>query len=106
MTLKDKIETKAWMVFKLSLARAKHQCPRWARTSKMRQKFLKVYKKSAWKNEFRSAYGKDGGFYEVDHIIPLHGEHVSGLHVPWNLKVIRREINRAKGTMIVPEWIP
>ena len=42
--------------------------------------------------------------FEVDHIIPLHGNNVSGLHVPWNLKVIFKTVNRAKSTLIVEEW--
>ena len=34
--------------------------------------------------------------YEVDHIIPLHGENVSGLHVQGNLRIITAEENRKK----------
>jgi len=34
--------------------------------------------------------------WEVDHIIPLQGDRVSGLHVPENIQVIPRALNRAK----------
>ena len=37
-----------------------------------------------------------GFIWEVDHVIPLRGETVSGLHVPQNLQIIPKEINRAK----------
>lgn len=35
--------------------------------------------------------------YVVDHVWPLKGKNSCGLHVPWNLRIITREENTAKG---------
>ena len=39
--------------------------------------------------------------HAVDHVIPLNGDEVCGLHVPWNLEVITQEENLKKYNKLV-----
>lgn len=68
----------------------------------------KLQRKPEWLNkaqitEIRNFYRRSraktlrtGIQHSVDHIVPLQGKRVSGLHVPWNLQIITKSENSQK----------
>lgn len=88
----------------------------WAKRSsyinKNKEKFAKVFRfhaamrrkmvrsqriSSAYKDEIGRIYKERPEGLHVDHIVPVKGRNVCGLHVPWNLQYLRPEENRRKG---------
>lgn len=61
--------------------------PAWADHEKIRQFY----------DLARKLTEETGVIHEVDHIFPLQGKTVSGLHVHTNLQILTRQANRAKG---------
>lgn len=53
----------------------------------------------------RSISKKTGTQHHVDHIIPLQGKLVSGLHVPWNLRIIPAHENLSKSNKIIEDIV-
>ena len=75
------------------LAALQKASPAWANVEEMRL----VY-------QFAVALSQATGVaYEVDHIVPVRGKTVCGMHAESNLQVLRAELNRAKSNRWWPD---
>ena len=77
----------------LRVKRNRHATPKWL-TKEQKQQIVDIYEHM---RDCRATTGED---YHVDHIIPLRGENICGLHVPWNLQVLPADVNVSKSNEI------
>ncbi len=82
-----------------SYSSKKYRRLRGARLRKAQPKWLTKQHKKQMQDMYtlmrdcRACTGED---YHVDHIVPLKGDHICGLHVPWNLQVLPASVNMSK----------
>lgn len=95
-----------------ALSRARHRRHYWGMTPAKRRQYIAarscrtiarrhLYTPS-WvcRSTLDRVYRSTPEGYEVDHVVPLNGKTVCGLHVPWNLQYLPRSVNRAKGNKL------
>ena len=69
--------------------------------AKRRAKKLQAIPKFADLNKIKEIYKNCPKGYEVDHIIPLQGKNVSGLHIETNLQYLPMRENRVKSNKLI-----
>jgi 5-methylcytosine-specific restriction endonuclease McrA len=102
---KDLAKLKAWALdnpgkalasARKRVMRRRRAMPKWV-DQVMLEQMAAVYETASRLNQ------NSDEFFEVDHIVPLCGKTVCGLHVPWNLQLLTRDDNRRKANRI-PEY--
>jgi len=86
--------------FFLSRAQKKLRAtPLWAREIDDHQKISNMKKLA------KQLSVENGFLYHLDHIVPICGENVCGLHVSWNIRVLPASENLSKGNKLVDELL-
>jgi hypothetical protein len=70
--------------------------PKWL-TTEQKAEIRALYREAAYQT------ARTGEPHVVDHIVPLGGKIVCGLHAPWNMRVLHWRDNAVKGTGSWPD---
>ena len=73
-----------------------------SQSSEYRARKLNATLSDKYSEEILAIYKDCPNGYEVDHIVPLKGENICGLHVPWNLQYLTPTENRSKNNAFDP----
>lgn len=79
----------------LRVGRNRQATPKWL-NPEQKQQIVDIYEHM---RDCRAVTGED---YHVDHIVPIGGENICGLHVPWNLQVLPAYVNISKANKVLP----
>ena len=80
----------------------KRGTPCWLDDDQLKQ-IRDIYKERKHRNKIQGLTNKSHpDFWNVDHIVPLMHPLVCGLHVPWNLQLMRRCENASKSNCYWP----
>ena len=66
---------------------------------------LKATPKFANLNKIKEIYKNCPKGYHVDHIVPLQGKNVCGLHVEWNLQYLTPSENSTKSNKLINNYL-
>ncbi len=104
----DKVRAQGRQWKQTNKKKSNESCSNWRkkypeknREKAMRYKTRKLSRMPNWltkeqKQQIKDIYNSCPKGHHVDHVVPLCGENVSGLHVPWNLQIILASDNISK----------